>query len=90
MTETSTAGAAGSDRARREPPRQGNPVRRFFGALALFISQILDELRKVVRPTRHELVTYTSVVIAFVSVVMAFVWGLDQLIVKLVALVFGQ
>jgi preprotein translocase subunit SecE len=64
-------------------------VSRFFGAIALFVSQILDELRKVVRPTRHELVTYTTVVIAFVSVVMALVWGLDQLIVKLVAFAFG-
>ena len=90
MTETSTADAAGSDRARRDGPQQGNAVSRFFGAIALFVSQILDELRKVVRPTRHELVTYTTVVIVFVSVVMAFVWGLDQLIVKLVALAFGK
>ena len=90
MSETSTADAAGSGRARRDVPRHGNPVGRFFGAVALFVSQILDELRKVVRPTRHELVTYTSVVIAFVSVVMTYVWGLDQLIVKLVALVFGK
>jgi len=65
-------------------------VGRFFGAIALFVSQILDELRKVVRPTRHELVTYTTVVIVFVSVIMALVWGLDQLIIKLVALVFGK
>jgi preprotein translocase subunit SecE len=90
MTETSTAGAASSDRARRDAPQKGNPVGRFFGAIGLFISQILDELRKVVRPTRHELITYTTVVIAFVSVVMAYVWGLDQLIVKLVALAFGK
>lgn len=90
MTETSTAGAAGSDRVRRDAPRKGNPVGRFFGAIGLFISQILDELRKVVRPTRHELITYTSVVIAFVSVVMALVWGADQVIVKLVGFVFGQ
>jgi preprotein translocase subunit SecE len=90
MTETSTAGAASSDRARRDAPQKGNPVGRFFGSIALFISQILDELRKVVRPTRHELVTYTSVVIVFVSGVMAYVWGLDQLIVKLIALAFGN
>ncbi len=63
---------------------------RFFGAIALFISQILDELRKVVRPTRHELVTYTSVVIVFVSIVMGYVWGLDQLFVKLIGLIFGK
>ena len=56
----------------------------------MFLSQILDELRKVVRPTRHELVTYTSVVIVFVSVVMGLVWVFDQVFVKLVALAFGK
>jgi preprotein translocase subunit SecE len=90
VTETSTADAAGSGRTRRDTPRRGNPVGRLFGALALFIRQILDELRKVVRPTRRELVTYTSVVIVFVTVVMTYVWGLDQLVVKLVALLFGN
>jgi len=58
--------------------------------MALFIRQILDELRKVVRPTRHELVTYTSVVIVFVTGVMMYVWGLDRLIVKLIAFMFGE
>jgi preprotein translocase subunit SecE len=90
VTETSTADAAGSKPARRDAPRRGNPVSRFFGSIGLFVSQILDELRKVVRPTRHELVTYTTVVIVFVSVVMGLVWGLDQLITKLVAFAFGQ
>jgi preprotein translocase subunit SecE len=90
VTETSTADAAGSSRARRDAPRRGNPVSRLFASIGLFISQILDELRKVVRPTRHELVTYTTVVIVFVSVVMALVWGLDQLITRLVAFAFGK
>ena len=90
MTETSTAGAAGSGHTRRDAPRPGNPVGRFFSAIALFVRQILDELRKVVRPTRHELVTYTTVVIVFVSAVMTYVWGLDQLIIKLVAFMFGK
>ena len=63
---------------------------RFFGAIALFIRQILDELRKVVRPTRHELVVYTSVVIVFVSTVMMYVYGLDRLCIRLVALMFGK
>ena len=90
MTETSTTDAAGSGRARRDAQQQGNKVSRFFGAIALFVSQILDELRKVVRPTRHELITYTTVVIVFVSVVMALVWGFDQVFVKLVAFAFGK
>jgi preprotein translocase subunit SecE len=90
VTETSTADTAGSGRARRDAPRRGNPVGRFFRAISLFISQILDELRKVVRPTKHELITYTSVVIVFVSVVMAYVWGLDQVFIKLIGLAFGK
>ncbi|MEP7035910.1 MAG: preprotein translocase subunit SecE [Actinomycetota bacterium] len=89
MTETRAADTAGSGRARRDAPRRGNPVSRFFGSIALFVSQILDELRKVVRPTRHELVTYTSVVIVFVSVVMGLVWSFDQVSVKLIKLLFG-
>ena len=58
--------------------------------MALFIRQILDELRKVVRPTRHELVTYTSVVIFFVTTVMMYVWGLDRLVQGLIAFLFGK
>jgi preprotein translocase subunit SecE len=57
--------------------------------LSLFISQILDELRKVVRPTRSELVNYTIVVIVFVSFVMALVSALDYAFTKLVLWVFG-
>ena len=87
---TSTTGATGSGRTRRHPPRKGNPVGRLFSAIVLFVRQILDELRKVVRPTRHELVVYTSVVIVFVSTVMMYVYGLDRLCIRLVALMFGK
>jgi preprotein translocase subunit SecE len=55
----------------------------------LFISQILDELRKVVRPTRSELWNYTLVVIVFVTFMMALVSALDFGFSKLVGLIFG-
>ena len=69
--------------------RRGKPVSRFFGSIGLFVRQVIAELRKVVRPTRNELVTYTSVVIVFVAVIMMFVSGLDTLFAKLVLWVFG-
>ena len=69
--------------------RGGNPISRWYRALALFVSQILDELRKVVRPTRSELWNYTLVVIVFVSFMMALVSTFDLGFSKLVALVFG-
>jgi preprotein translocase subunit SecE len=65
-------------------------VSRWFRRVALFVSQILDELRKVVRPTRSELWNYTLVVIVFVTVMMAVVSALDFGFTKLVALVFGS
>ena len=68
----------------------GNPISRWVKALTLFVSQILDELRKVVRPTRKELWNYTLVVIVFVTVMMALVSGLDLGFSKLVGLVFGS
>ena len=41
--------------------------------MSLFYRQVLAELRKVIWPTRKELITYTTVVIVFVLVVIAYV-----------------
>ncbi len=84
MTETSAKRE--SDRA--DKSRDGNPVSRLFNALSLFVRQILDEIRKVVRPTGPELVRYTTVVIIFVMVMMAMVSGFDLGFSKLVSWAF--
>ena len=89
MTDVS-AETRGSGRTSREGGGSGNPVSRFFRALSLFVSQILDELRKVVRPTRSELVNYTVVVIIFVAVIMGIVAAIDFGFTKLVLWVFGE
>ena len=57
--------------------------------LALFYRQVIAELRKVVWPTRKELLTYTWVVIVFVSVVATIVAIFDLAFAKLVLKVFG-
>ncbi len=54
-----------------------------------FVAQVMAELRKVVRPTQRELITYTIVVMVFVSVIMAYVFGLDQVFTRVVGFVFG-
>ena len=58
-------------------------------SLTLFLRQVIAELRKVVRPTRNELVTYTSVVLVFVIIVMLYVWIMDFGFGKLVLWAFG-
>jgi preprotein translocase subunit SecE len=56
---------------------------------ALFIRQIIAELRKVVWPTRSELLTYTSVVIVFVVCIIGIVALFDFGITHAVSAVFG-
>ena len=60
-----------------------------FGRLALFLRQVVAELRKVIWPTRKELVTYTIVVIVFVAVMAAIVAAYDFVITRGVLLIFG-
>ncbi|MCT9820851.1 preprotein translocase subunit SecE [Microbacterium sp. W1N] len=61
----------------------------FFQRIALFIRQVFAELRKVVTPTRQELLKFTAVVLGFVVVMMAVVYGLDLLFTWVVQIVFG-
>jgi preprotein translocase subunit SecE len=68
-------------------PRTKKP--NIFARIALFIRQVFAELRKVVTPTRQELVKYTAVVLGFVVVMMALVYGLDALFVLATTAVFG-
>ena len=60
-----------------------------FGRIALFIRQVVAELRKVIWPTRRELVTYTVVVIVFVAVMAAIVAALDYVFTRGVLVIFG-
>ena len=57
--------------------------------LGLFYRQVIAELRKVVWPTRSQLITYTAVVLVFVGFIIAIVSLLDLLFGWLVLEVFG-
>jgi preprotein translocase subunit SecE len=73
--------------AKSDAPREKKPS--VFAQIALFIRQVFGELRKVITPTRQELFKYTGVVLGFVIVMMAIVYGLDVLFVWLTTFVFG-
>lgn len=72
---------AKKDRAVRRSP---------FARVALFLRQVMGELRKVVTPTRRELASYTGVVLVFVVIMMALVYGLDFAFSALVNFLFGD
>lgn len=60
-----------------------------FGRFSRFVREIVAELRKVIWPTRKELLTYTSVVIVFVAIMVTVVGLLDLGFAKAMLLVFG-
>jgi preprotein translocase subunit SecE len=62
----------------------------FFGRIIRFVREVVAELRKVIWPTRKELLTYTSVVVVFIAVMLTIVAGLDFAFAKGVLWVFGN
>jgi len=64
--------------------------RNVFQRMALFIRQVIAELRKVIWPTRKELVSYTIVVLFFVLVMAAVVAVYDYVFTQGVLFVFGS
>jgi preprotein translocase subunit SecE len=61
-----------------------------FGRFANFVREVVAELRKVIWPTRKELLTYTAVVVVFVALMLSIVAGLDWVFAKGVLWVFGD
>jgi preprotein translocase subunit SecE len=56
---------------------------------ALFIRQVAAELRKVIWPTRNELVTYTAAALVFIVMMSTIVLLLDWGFTKLMFWFFG-
>jgi len=82
---TQTRGAAPG-----KPAKPGRPAAKPDRTTpALFVRQVVAELRKVIWPTRHELVTYTTVALVFIIVLVAIVTSLDYGFTKLILVVFG-
>ncbi len=54
-----------------------------------FLREVRLELKKVDWPTRAELTTYSTVVLVTISVLTAFVFGVDYLLTKFVFPIFN-
>jgi len=96
VDDTRTASRSVSAPGKAKPPtrprtttadRGGiNPI----GRLITFVREVVAELQKVIWPTRKELITYSTVVVVFVSVVTTVVSLLDLGFAKVILLVFGS
>ena len=74
-----------------QPAGGGRGAKRpgMFDRIAVYNRQVVAELRKVIWPTRNELVTYTIVSIVFVTAMVALVAFYDFVFTKAVLAVFG-
>jgi preprotein translocase subunit SecE len=54
------------------------------------VREVRSELRKVIWPTRKELMTYTTVAVVFILFMVGIVTGIDTGLTKLVFAIFGH
>lgn len=82
--EAKKAAEADSD---AEATKKGRPTRSradsekrvgFFARIVRYVREVVSELRKVIWPTRKQMITYTGVVLVFVAFMVALVFGLDS------------
>ncbi|ORA85062.1 preprotein translocase subunit SecE [Mycobacterium malmoense] len=72
-------------KSRKSGDRSVNPVVFVY----TYLKQVVTEMRKVIWPNRKQMLTYTSVVLAFLAFMVALVGLADFGLAKLVLLVFG-
>jgi preprotein translocase subunit SecE len=79
-----------TDAGENDPRHETREGRNIFGRIALFVRQVVSELRRVVTPTSDELMRYIWVVLGFVGVMMLIVFGYDAAATWLSETVFGR
>ena len=91
--------AARAEAAAKAPDAKGRPTRArddsraprvgLFSRMFRFLREVVAELRKVIWPTRKQMITYTSVVLVFLAVMVALIAGLDVALARGVLWLFG-
>ena len=81
---------AGATRNRATAVREGRPGKGSLPSrFVRFLREVVAELRKVIWPTRNQLVTYTIVVLVFVTFMVTLVFGMDWVFGRAVLFLFG-
>ena len=78
-------GGTKAKKPKKSGDRPANPIVFVYN----YLKQVVAEMRKVIWPNRKQMLTYTSVVLAFLAFMVALVGLADFGLTKLVLLVFG-
>jgi preprotein translocase subunit SecE len=89
--DAKTSAKKGEHKGRATPTRESSKDSRpgMFTRLFRFLREVVAELRKVIWPTRKQMITYTAVVLVFVAFMVAVIAGLDFALIKGVQALFG-
>jgi preprotein translocase subunit SecE len=74
----------------KKAKKKDGPTRNPFVFVWNYLGQVVAELRKVIWPNRNQMISYTSVVLAFLVFMVALIGGVDLGWAKLVLFVFGN
>ncbi|GAA5153325.1 MULTISPECIES: preprotein translocase subunit SecE [Amycolatopsis] len=90
-TSSSADGATKADGKGRATPKRDRKEKKpsLVARFTRFVREVWAELRKVIWPTRNQMVTYTTVVLVFVAFMVALVYLLDFVFRKGVFWLFG-
>jgi preprotein translocase subunit SecE len=84
-----TSKKAGAGKQAKKPRKPADRSANPFVFVYNYLKQVVAEMRKVIWPNRKQMLTYTSVVLAFLAFMVALVGLADFGLTKLVLLVFG-
>jgi preprotein translocase subunit SecE len=84
-----TAKKAKTAKTPKKPRKAGDRSANPFVFVYNYLKQVVAEMRKVIWPNRKQMLTYTSVVLAFLAFMVALVGLADFGLTKLALLVFG-
>ncbi|MGV0741091.1 preprotein translocase subunit SecE [Mycolicibacterium sp. XJ870] len=87
--EPTDSGKNGSGKAKKVKKDATGPSRNPIMFVVNYLKQVVAELRKVIWPNRKQMVSYTTVVLAFLAFMVALISGADYGLARLVSLVFG-
>jgi preprotein translocase subunit SecE len=88
--EAKSAAKGEHKKGRPTPTRERRDSRPgFFARIFRFLKEVVAELRKVIWPTRKQMITYTAVVLVFVAFMVALIAGLDLAIIQGVRALFA-
>lgn len=68
--------------------KEAKPKVNFIKKFARFFKDLKSEFKKIVWPTKKQVMNNTGVVLAFMGVTAVAIWGVDFVFIKLMEIIF--